>query len=147
MRIRLTRWGSFKNKNYRELFEYYSKLATRYCKLDIVELKDRASQKINLKDIEKKFSEKGHHVCFSENGLVMDTPAMAKCFEKFKNGDSGLLHLYIGNAMGFEPEVLKKAGAVWSLSALTMNHELALVMAAEQLFRVLKLNAGGSYHH
>jgi len=52
----------------------------------------------------------------------------------------------VGGAEG-HPEVLrKKADLLLSLCPLTLQHELALLVLLEQLYRVLALRAGHPYH-
>jgi 23S rRNA (pseudouridine1915-N3)-methyltransferase len=54
--------------------------------------------------------------------------------------------LLIGGADGHTDEVRQAAGWVWSLSKLTLQHELALVVALEQLYRAYTIKAGLPYH-
>ena len=54
--------------------------------------------------------------------------------------------LLIGGADGHSEELRQAAGWTWSLSHLTFQHELALVMALEQLYRAYTIKAGLPYH-
>lgn len=52
----------------------------------------------------------------------------------------------IGGAEGHGQAVRSAADAVWSLSPLTLQHELALVVLLEQLYRVQSWRRGEPYH-
>jgi 23S rRNA (pseudouridine1915-N3)-methyltransferase len=54
--------------------------------------------------------------------------------------------LLVGGADGHSPELRQAAGWLWSLSKLTLQHELALVVALEQLYRAYTIKAGLPYH-
>lgn len=54
--------------------------------------------------------------------------------------------LLIGGAEGHSPELRQAAGWLWSLSKLTLQHELALVVALEQLYRAYTIKGGLPYH-
>ena len=57
---------------------------------------------------------------------------------------SGLL---IGGVYGLDEEVIKKAGHVWSLSALTFPHQLVRLILAEQVYRACTILRNEKYHH
>jgi 23S rRNA (pseudouridine1915-N3)-methyltransferase len=54
--------------------------------------------------------------------------------------------LLVGGADGHSDELRQAAGWKWSLSKLTLQHELALVVALEQLYRAYTIKAGLPYH-
>ncbi len=54
--------------------------------------------------------------------------------------------LLIGGADGHTDEVRQAAGWTWSLSKLTLQHELALVVTLEQIYRAYTIKAGLPYH-
>lgn len=56
------------------------------------------------------------------------------------------LALLVGGADGHADELRQAAGWMWSLSKLTLQHELALVVALEQLYRAYTIKAGLPYH-
>lgn len=56
------------------------------------------------------------------------------------------LALAIGSDLGLSQEVKSQAHHLWSLSPLTLPHEMVRVMVMEQIYRALDLLAGGKYH-
>jgi 23S rRNA (pseudouridine1915-N3)-methyltransferase len=52
----------------------------------------------------------------------------------------------IGGADALPAEVLARAERVWSLSPLTLPHELARVVLYEQLYRAFTIRRGEPYH-
>jgi 23S rRNA (pseudouridine1915-N3)-methyltransferase len=52
----------------------------------------------------------------------------------------------LGGADGHTEELRASADWVWSLSQLTLQHELATVVALEQIYRAYTLKAGLPYH-
>lgn len=52
----------------------------------------------------------------------------------------------IGGATGLDPGLLAEAEERWSLGPLTLPHELARVVVAEQLYRAATILAGQPYH-
>jgi 23S rRNA (pseudouridine1915-N3)-methyltransferase len=60
-----------------------------------------------------------------------------------RGGDMALL---IGGPEGLSDECLARAHARWSLSRLTLAHPLALVVAAEQIYRAWSIINELPYH-
>ena len=56
------------------------------------------------------------------------------------------LALVIGGSHGLAPDLLAAAGDRWSLGPLTLPHELARVVVAEQLYRAVTILRGEPYH-
>jgi 23S rRNA (pseudouridine1915-N3)-methyltransferase len=52
----------------------------------------------------------------------------------------------IGGSTGLDDAFVRKAQARWSLGALTLPHELARVVVAEQLYRAWTILRGEPYH-
>ncbi len=61
------------------------------------------------------------------------------------NGTQTLL-LGIGPADGWSAAVLKRADLTLAFGRITLPHELAAVVAAEQIYRALTILAGHPYH-
>ena len=54
--------------------------------------------------------------------------------------------IVIGGSNGLDPEFIKGADQRWSLGPLTLPHELARVVIAEQLYRAFSILKGEPYH-
>ncbi|MEI7959028.1 MAG: 23S rRNA (pseudouridine(1915)-N(3))-methyltransferase RlmH [Verrucomicrobiota bacterium] len=54
--------------------------------------------------------------------------------------------ILIGGADGHTDALRRMAGWTWALSKLTLQHELALVVLYEQLYRAYTIKAGTPYH-
>ena len=52
----------------------------------------------------------------------------------------------IGGAAGVSDEVRQQAKHTWSLSNLTLPHQLARVLVVEQLYRAFSIIQGHPYH-
>jgi 23S rRNA (pseudouridine1915-N3)-methyltransferase len=52
----------------------------------------------------------------------------------------------IGGATALPDDVMRRADQVWSLSALTLPHELARLVVLEQLYRAYSIRRGEPYH-
>ena len=62
--------------------------------------------------------------------------------------DTGIQHLIlaIGPASGWSPAALAVASRTIAFGRITLPHELAVVVAAEQIYRALTIRAGHPYH-
>jgi 23S rRNA (pseudouridine1915-N3)-methyltransferase len=60
--------------------------------------------------------------------------------------DGADVALVIGGPDGVDPDLKREAAALWSLSRLTLPHQLARVLVAEQLYRAWSLQQNHPYH-
>jgi 23S rRNA (pseudouridine1915-N3)-methyltransferase len=85
-------------------------------------------------------------VVLDERGEQVSSRDLSRKFcdwEMHGKRDAALL---VGGAGGLCDEVRQAAGWTWSLSKLTLQHELALVVALEQIYRAYTIKAGLPYH-
>jgi 23S rRNA (pseudouridine1915-N3)-methyltransferase len=61
--------------------------------------------------------------------------------------ESGATAFVLGGSLGLDERVTQRADELLSLSPLTLPHQLARIVLAEQLFRALKIARGERYHH
>jgi 23S rRNA (pseudouridine1915-N3)-methyltransferase len=61
-------------------------------------------------------------------------------------GSRQAVALLVGGAAGVTGDVRAKADLIWSLSRQTLAHELALLVALEQIYRAHTIVAGLPYH-
>jgi 23S rRNA (pseudouridine1915-N3)-methyltransferase len=88
----------------------------------------------------------GRVVVLDERGRGWTTRALAQHVGALEAAGTSRLSLLVGGADGTDDALRTAADETWSLSSLTLSHELALVVVLEQLYRVEALRAGHPYH-
>lgn len=96
------------------------------------------------KAILREIGERERVVALDEGGREWSTEELASFLSTSLS--QGPLAFVIGSDLGLHPEVLARADVCWSLSRLTLPHELVRLLVMEQLYRALDLLGGGSYH-
>jgi 23S rRNA (pseudouridine1915-N3)-methyltransferase len=79
-------------------------------------------------------------------GLQISSREFANVLGSLQDNGAQQLVLAIGPADGWSPIALAKADKVVALGRITLPHELAAVVTAEQLYRALTIRAGHPYH-
>lgn len=86
-------------------------------------------------------------VALDERGESLTSRGLADKLEALeRRGDVKTLAFLVGAADGHSAGLRAACDWVLTLSALTLQHELALVVLLEQLYRVASLRAGSPYH-
>ncbi len=80
------------------------------------------------------------------SGRSLSSEEFAAEIAKLRNGGAPQLVWAIGPASGWSLEAHARADRTLSLGAMTLPHELALVLLAEQVYRALTILAGHPYH-
>lgn len=84
-------------------------------------------------------------IALDVRGQLLDSPALADKVQALLDGGKPPVFI-VGGAFGLSQEVLQRANGRWSLSPLTLPHDLALVVLAEQLYRAYTIATGHPYH-
>jgi 23S rRNA (pseudouridine1915-N3)-methyltransferase len=85
-------------------------------------------------------------VVLDERGALVTSKALAQKFSDWELRSVKGVAFLIGGSDGHTEELRKKADWLWSLTPLTLQHELALVVLCEQLYRARSILSGGPYH-
>ena len=85
-------------------------------------------------------------IVLDERGEEVTSRALAKKISDIEMRGKRDIAVLIGGADGHNDSVRESAGWMWSLSRLTLQHELALVVAMEQLYRAYTIKSGLPYH-
>jgi 23S rRNA (pseudouridine1915-N3)-methyltransferase len=86
-------------------------------------------------------------VVLDERGETPDTEGLKDWMQGSMNQGVKRLVFAIGGPFGHDPTIHQDSWKTLALSKMVLNHELARVMLAEQLYRVYTLMYGGDYHH
>ena len=85
-------------------------------------------------------------VILDERGEEICSRSLAKKITHWEMQGPRDYALLIGGADGHAEELRRAGGWIWSLGKMTLQHELALVVALEQLYRAYTIKAGLPYH-
>jgi len=91
-------------------------------------------------------SEGMFRVALDERGEQTTSRELARRFANWELARTKTVAFLIGGADGHSEDVRTKADWLWALGSLTLQHELALVVLLEQLYRARCINAGSPYH-
>ena len=84
-------------------------------------------------------------VFLDKSGRSFTSEGFAKQCAKWEQSGRDVC-LLIGDDVGFTENQLVAADMVWSLSELTLPHQLARLCVCEQLYRAHTINCGHAYH-
>jgi 23S rRNA (pseudouridine1915-N3)-methyltransferase len=125
--------------------EEYLKRLGRYGSHELEFLKAGDSESVSSALLER--STGSFRIAMDERGEALVTQAWADKFAALEmRGEIKAVSFLIGASDGHTPALREACDAVWSLSKLTLQHELALVVLLEQLYRVATLRKGEPYH-
>ena len=79
-------------------------------------------------------------------GVAMSSTDLARRLGDVERSGRRRLVIAIGGPEGLDERVLSRADLRWSLSPLTFLHEMARLIALEQLYRAAKIARGEPYH-
>jgi 23S rRNA (pseudouridine1915-N3)-methyltransferase len=116
--------------------EHYSKLLSRYARVDVIEVADDAA-------LERRIPERAWVCLLDSRGRSYSSEAFAGWLEERRQAGRDVCFV-IGGAFGTE---LEGADHTLSFGPATLPHLLARVVLLEQLYRGHKILANEPYHH
>ncbi len=123
----------------------YVKRLSRSGGCEIVTVKAGTSEEVSARLLER--SQGCYRIALDERGERIGTRAFAgKLAALEMRGDVKTVAFLIGAADGHTEELRRSCDMLLSLSAFTLQHELALLILLEQLYRVASLKSGSPYH-
>jgi 23S rRNA (pseudouridine1915-N3)-methyltransferase len=121
---------------YAEAVHHYSKLLGRYCRLELVEVREDD-------DVGRRVPERAHTVLLDVEGRTYDSVAFSRWLEDRRQSGRDLCFV-VGGAYGTR---LDSADEKLSFGPMTLPHQLARVVLLEQVYRAHKILANEPYHH
>lgn len=88
----------------------------------------------------------GYRIALDESGEALTSRRLAATLSGLELRGLSSLDLLIGGAEGHSEALKREVEARWSLSPLTLPHELARLVLLEQLYRAETIRAGHPYH-
>ena len=158
MKIRVVSVGKIKEKYLRDGIAEYSKRLSRYCKLEIIELKDeKTKENSSAKEDElvkqtegerilKNIPEDSFVIALAIDGKMLDSVELSKKINELGLRGISNITFVIGGSLGLDDRVLKKADFKLSFSPMTFPHQLMRMILLEQIYRSYRIINNEPYH-
>lgn len=158
MKIQIICIGKLKEKYWTEATGEYSKRLSRFCTLEIVELKearlpDKASatdeENVKLEEgrsILKHISDGTYVITLEVLGKQLSSEELAAKIEALAGMGRSDIAFVIGGSLGLSAEVSRRADFKLSFSRMTFPHQMMRVVLLEQIYRSFKINRNETYH-
>jgi 23S rRNA (pseudouridine1915-N3)-methyltransferase len=138
--------------SYREAVDDYLRRLGRYLKVREVEVRE-ASRAPSVgaqraEEAERLLAKRpvgSRLVALARQGAGWSSEELARRVEHWRQ-EARPVALAIGGSHGLAPDLVTSAAERWSLGPLTLPHELARVVVAEQLYRASTILRGEPYH-
>lgn len=157
MKIWLITIGKTKAKGIQISLDHYAQVINRLGNFELVELKDQESDadregQAFIAYLERRdWLDSGRHrlVLLDVLGTAMSSEDFAQFVQSTAERGAQDLIFLVGGAFGFSEKLRQRLvdAKLLSLSKLTLPHELARLVLAEQIYRALHIQSGSQYHH
>lgn len=159
MKLILISVGTVKKPYIRSGIDEYVKRIKRYVPLDLTDVKDETlSVKMPRGDVLKKegvriagkLKDGDYVIMLVDSGKGFTSTGFSEKLERILSGQDGTarrLVFIVGGAYGLDEALIKRADMVLSLSKMTMPHELARLVLAEQIYRAFTIMRSEPYSH
>lgn len=144
MKVRIVTVGKVKDPCLRGAVEGYLRRIRREADVEVVPVRDTGSPERDAERLARTLDRlrSPQIVVLGEEGEALDSRGLAaRLGDRWRD-----CCFVIGGPDGLHAGVKERAHAVLSLSPMTLPHEMALLVLAEQIFRALTILGGRSYH-
>lgn len=126
-----------------------------YCQVDVLFVKgEKITGAVDDKLIRERESERilklvernGYLIVCDQGGKEFDSRGLSELMEKIMASAVSELWIAIGGPVGVSAGLLRSANLVLSLSKMTLPHDLARLILAEQLYRAFTIIKGEPYN-
>lgn len=157
MTVQIVCVGKVKERYFRDAIDEYKKRLGRFCTVREIELPDRAIPDRASKaqeaavirqeggEILSKIGKTDFCIALCVEGKPLASEALAQTLERAMQTHSTVT-VVIGGSLGLWSEVKARADVRLSLSAMTLPHQMARLVIAEQVYRAFKIMNHETYH-
>jgi len=141
MKLRLLMLGKTRREEARALLDDYTARIRHYADVEVTELRDSGPAALR----KLKLDSSATIVLLDAAGKQFTSQQFAKWLCDLRDRGTRELVFLCGDAEGFPADLRAAAKQKISLSTLTMPHEFARVVLAEQIYRAFAILAGHPY--
>ncbi len=149
MRFRLIWVGKTRDERLRALVEDYLKRLGRFVRCEVAEVREGASERVCLAEESKRITSvlasDALTVLLDVDGRQWSSTELAAEVEAWQARGVKEVAFVVGGHLGVAAEVRERSDVRWSLSRLTLTHEMARVVLVEQLYRAFTIIRGLPY--
>ncbi len=151
MRLRVIWTGKTKSAHLKALIDDYLKRLSRFTRCEISEFRESAAtgQKTGIDKDSKRITDGLHegavNVLLDPEGVEWTSEQLAKMMQRWQNEGTREVTFIVGGPNGVSKELAAQVDKRWSLSKLTLTHEMARVVLLEQLYRAYTIIHGLPY--
>ena len=150
--------GKLKERFYIDAAAEYLKRLSRYCRLDLIELKEErlpdapapaqieAALAKEAAAVRAKIPDNSTLAALCIEGSLRSSAELAQMIENWSTSGSKHLVFLIGSSYGLHPSLKAQAQIRLSMSPMTFPHHLARIMLLEQIYRSFQILEGTRYH-
>jgi 23S rRNA (pseudouridine1915-N3)-methyltransferase len=139
--------GKTKNRAMSEMIQDYMNRIEKFIPVDIVTLRDwtaagnaaRTHTEKESADILARIDDDPYVVLLSERGRTLDSAGFARLMDNHRTTGTKKVTFVIGGAEGVSPSVEERADMQLALSGMTLTHEMARLLLAEQVYRAFTI--------
>jgi 23S rRNA (pseudouridine1915-N3)-methyltransferase len=148
MNITILCVGKLKEQYWIDATFDYSQRLSKYCTLQIDEIKesDRDDKNEEGANILKRIKKEDYVITLEIKGKHIESEDLAKTLETLAAYGKSKIVFVIGGSEGLSKEVSDRADFRLSFSKMTFPHRLARVMLLEQIYRSFKIIKNEKYH-
>jgi len=140
MRLQLLMIGKTRRPEICAIIDDYVNRIRRSCPIEILEVRDAEAA---LKKLGA--DRTATPILLDAGGRTIDSNALARWLGDLRDGGTRQVIFICGNAGGFPESLRERVSQRLSLSAMTLSHELARAVLAEQLYRAFAILSGSPY--
>ncbi len=151
MRLRVIWTGKTRDAHLRALVDDYLKRLSHFARCEISEFRERATtgNKTGIDKDSKRISdglrEGAITVLLDPEGTEWSSAQLAGMIQGWQDSGTKEVAFIVGGPNGVSAELSARANKRWSLSRLTLTHEMARVVLLEQLYRAYTIIHGLPY--
>lgn len=158
MHINIVCIGKLKEKYWTDAVEEYIKRLSKYCDIQILQLKEvrlpdkaSAAQEQNViyqegQSILRSIKDNSYVITLEIQGKQLSSEEFAYKLKALPLEDKSDITLVIGGSLGLSREVSERSNFKLSFSKMTFPHQMMRVVLLEQVYRAFKINKNEAYH-
>ena len=149
MKIKVVCVGAIKESFFKEAVSEYAKRLQKYCKLEIVELKQSKNDTEFAKADEYEdinLHLEGYVITLAIEGREISSQELAIKINDIAVKGYSTITFVIGGSFGVDDRIKSKSNMLLSFSKMTFPHQLFRVVLLEQIYRAYNIQNNTPYH-